>query len=156
MSEVHRIREGHEGAKHAYLAAGAEFFHDDHRAARDCHAAIELLATALPASGVAAMSQLLDQVRGWAGASVQKTNRSISRTPWRLWGYRWNEDSKSIHEPGTSTSMMRLGRPSWPTCAMALSWTTTFFKWQTASTKGLPLRYRRLARSLDHHQLGVR
>lgn len=95
MSQVDWASEGYEGTKLTYLAAGAGFFYDRHRAAHDCHAAIELLATALPISGVPAMSQLLDQAR---------------RPSWRIWaekspfdlkdtlkarGYRWNGDSNS-------------------------------------------------------------
>lgn len=95
MSQIDWASEGYEGTKLTYLAAGAGFFYDRHRAAHDCHAAIELLATPLPKSGVLAMSQLLDQAR---------------RPGWRIWaenspfdlkdalkarGYRWNGDSNS-------------------------------------------------------------
>lgn len=95
MSQIDWASEGYEGTKLSYLAAGAGFFYDRHRAAHDCHAAIELLATSLPISGVPAMSQLLDQAR---------------RPSWRIWaenspfdlkdtlkarGYRWNGDSTS-------------------------------------------------------------
>ena len=92
MSQVDRIEEGHEGVKLAYLAAGAGFFYDRHRAVHDCRAAIELLATPLPTSGVPAMQRLLQKAR---------------RPSWRIWaenspfdlkdvlkarGYRWNGD----------------------------------------------------------------
>jgi DNA polymerase-3 subunit epsilon len=95
MTQIDWAGEGHEGTKLTYLAAGAGFFYERHRAAHDCHAAIELLAAALPISSVPAMSQLLDRAR---------------RSSWRIWaenspfdlkdalkarGYRWNGDSDS-------------------------------------------------------------
>jgi DNA polymerase-3 subunit epsilon len=92
MSQVDWSAEGHEGVKLAYLAAGAGFFYDRHRAVNDCAAAIELLAIDLPKSGVPALASLLER----------------ARTPiWRIWaenspfamkdrlkarGYRWNGD----------------------------------------------------------------
>jgi DNA polymerase-3 subunit epsilon len=92
MSQVDWVAEGHEGVKLAWLAAGAGFFYDRHRAVNDCAAAIELLATDLPKSGVPALAALLEK----------------ARTPiWRIWaenspfamkdrlkarGYRWNGD----------------------------------------------------------------
>ncbi len=92
MSQIDWIGEGHEGVKLAYLAAGAGFFYDRHRAVHDCRAAIELLAMPLPASRVPAMQKLLEKAR---------------RPSWRIWaenspfdlkdvlkarGYRWNGD----------------------------------------------------------------
>lgn len=92
MSQVDWIEEGHEGVKLAYLAAGAGFFYDRHRAVHDCRAGIELLAAPLPTSGVPAMQRLLEKAR---------------RPSWRIWaenspfdlkdvlkarGYRWNGD----------------------------------------------------------------
>jgi DNA polymerase-3 subunit epsilon len=50
MSEVDWAGEGYEGTKLAYLAAGAGFFYERHRAVNDCMAAIELLARRHPAS----------------------------------------------------------------------------------------------------------
>jgi DNA polymerase III subunit epsilon len=92
MTQVDWSAEGHEGVKLGYLAAGAGFFYDRHRAVNDCAAAIELLATDLPKSGVPALAKLLE----------------TARTPtWRIWaenspfamkdllkarGYRWNGD----------------------------------------------------------------
>lgn len=92
MSQVDWAGEGHEGAKLAYLAAGAGFFYERHRAVNDCLAAIELLARPLPRSGAPALGKLLQ----------------TARTPtWRIWaenapfdlkdllktrGYRWNAD----------------------------------------------------------------
>jgi DNA polymerase III subunit epsilon len=92
QSQIDWKSEGFEGTRLSYLAAGAGFFYDKHRAANDCLAAVELLATPLPVSGAPAMAQLLDR----------------ARTPsWRIWaenspfdlkdilkarGYRWNGD----------------------------------------------------------------
>ncbi len=93
MSQVDWTAEGFEGNKLAYLAMGAGFFYDRHRATHDCLAAIELLAGQLPRSGGRAMTQLLERAR---------------RPTWRIWaenspydskellkarGYRWNGDS---------------------------------------------------------------
>jgi len=95
MSQVDWVEEGHEGVKLAYLAAGAGFFYNRHRAAHDCRATIELLASPLPTSGVPAMRGLLEKAR---------------RPSWRIWaenspfdlkdalkarGYRWNGDENS-------------------------------------------------------------
>jgi DNA polymerase-3 subunit epsilon len=92
MSQINWAEEGFEGTKLGYLAMGAGFFYDRHRAANDCLAAIELLATTLPNSRRLAMAQLLDEAR---------------RPDWRIWaenspfefkdelkarGYRWNAD----------------------------------------------------------------
>lgn len=92
MSQIDWAVEGHEGVKLAWLAAGAGFFYDRHRAVNDCAAAIELLAIDLPRSGGPALAALLEK----------------ARTPtWRIWaentpfamkdrlkarGYRWNGD----------------------------------------------------------------
>ena len=92
QSQIDWKAEGYEGTRLPYLAAGAGFFYDKHRAANDCLAAIELLATPLPQSGASAMARLLDRAR---------------MPTWRIWaenspfdlkdilkarGYRWNGD----------------------------------------------------------------
>ncbi|PHR19432.1 MAG: DNA polymerase III subunit epsilon [Sphingopyxis sp.] len=92
MSQIDWMDEGYEGTKLVYLAAGAGFFYEGHRAAHDCRAAIELLAAPLLKSGVPAMQKLLENAR---------------RPSWRIWaenapfdlkdilkarGYRWNGD----------------------------------------------------------------
>lgn len=92
MTQVNWVEEGHEGTKLAYLAMGAGFFYDRHRAAHDCAAGIALLDSVLPKSGERAMARLLQ----------------TARTPtWRVWaegapfdlkdvlkarGYRWNAE----------------------------------------------------------------
>jgi len=90
MSEIDWAAEGYEGTKLAYLAAGAGFFYERHRATHDCHAAIALLARRHAGTGRTGLQQLLER----------------ARTPsWRIWaenspfdfkdvlkarGYRWN------------------------------------------------------------------
>ena len=95
MTQVDWSSEGHEGNKLAYLAAGAGFFYDRHRAENDCLAAIELLASRLPKSGATAMTRLLERAR---------------QPSWRIWaenapfdlkdilkarGYRWNGEGNA-------------------------------------------------------------
>ena len=92
MTQIDWAAEGYEGTKLAYLAMGAGFFYERHRAAHDCIAAIELLAMSLPKAGVPAMARLLERAR---------------RPSWRIWalnspfdlkdvlkarGYHWNGD----------------------------------------------------------------
>ena len=95
MSEIDWAGEGFEGTKLAYLASGAGFFYERHRAAHDCMAAIELLARVHPRSGRTGLAQLLER----------------ARTPsWRIWaenspfdlkdvlkarGYRWNGEGST-------------------------------------------------------------
>lgn len=92
MSQIDWSAEGHEGARLAWLAAGAGFFYDRHRAVNDCAAAIELLATELPRSKVPALSVLLKKARTptwriWAeGSPFAVKDRLKAR------GYRWNGD----------------------------------------------------------------
>jgi DNA polymerase-3 subunit epsilon len=90
MTEVDWASEGYEGVKLAYLAAGAGFFYERHRATHDCLAVLELLARRHPGSGQTGLQRLLAR----------------ARTPsWRIWaenspydlkdvlkarGYRWN------------------------------------------------------------------
>jgi DNA polymerase-3 subunit epsilon len=90
MSQVDWAGEGHEGTKLAYLATGAGFFYERHRATNDCLAAVALLGAPLPRSGRFALAQLLERAR---------------QPTWRVWaenspfdlkdvlkarGYRWN------------------------------------------------------------------
>jgi len=92
MSQVAWADEGYEGVKLAYLASGAGFFYDKHRAVNDCLAAVELLARPLPKSGALGLAKLLERAR---------------RPTWRIWaegapfelkdalktrGYRWNSE----------------------------------------------------------------
>ena len=92
MTQIDWAGEGFEGTKLAYLAMGAGFFYERHRASADCLAAITLLSRPLPRSGAYGLAKLLER----------------ARTPtWRIWaehapfdlkdvlkerGYRWNAD----------------------------------------------------------------
>lgn len=93
MSQVDWAAEGHEGVKLAYLASGAGFFYDKHRAVNDCAAAIELLASPLPRSGALALAALLDAARRptWRiraeGAPFDLKDTLKAR------GYRWDDGS---------------------------------------------------------------
>ena len=59
MSQIDWQAAGFEGTKLAYLAMGAGFYYDRHRASADCQAAIALLATPLP-NGSLPLAQLLE------------------------------------------------------------------------------------------------
>ena len=78
--------------KLAYLASGAGFFYDKHRAVNDCLAAVELLARPLPKSGALGLAKLLERARRptwriWAeGAPFERKDALKAR------GYRWNSD----------------------------------------------------------------
>lgn len=93
MSQVDWAAEGHEGVKLAYLAGGAGFYYDKHRAVNDCAAAIELLSIPLPKSGVLALAALLDAARRptWRiraeGAPFDLKDALKAR------GYRWDDGS---------------------------------------------------------------
>jgi DNA polymerase III subunit epsilon len=94
MCEVDWAGEGYEGTKLSYLAAGAGFFYERHRAAHDCLAAIELLARTHPRSGRTGMAQLLDkarrpQARIWAEHAPYDLKDILKRR-----GYRWNGDGQ--------------------------------------------------------------
>lgn len=90
MSQVDWAAEGYEGTKLAYLAGAAGFFYERHRAAHDCHAAIELLARPLPNSGRTGLAQLLDAarrptIRIWAENSPFDLKHLLKAR-----GYRWS------------------------------------------------------------------
>lgn len=92
MSQVDWAAEGHEGTKLGYLAMGAGFFYDRHRASTDCLAGIEVLATTLPRAGVPAMAKLLETARRptfriWAENSPFDLKDALKAR-----GYRWNGD----------------------------------------------------------------
>jgi DNA polymerase-3 subunit epsilon len=89
MSQVDWSAEGFEGSKLSYLAAGAGFFYERHRATHDCLAGIALLAKRY-ASGRTGLSQLLDQARKpiwriWAENSPYELRDQLKAR-----GYRWN------------------------------------------------------------------
>ncbi|MEG2497720.1 3'-5' exonuclease [Brevundimonas sp.] len=94
MSQVDWAGEGYEGVKLAYLASGAGFFYDKHRAVNDCAAAIELLSHSLPRSGGLALAALLEAARRptWRiraeGAPFDLKDVLKAR------GYRWDDGSR--------------------------------------------------------------
>ncbi|SFJ30356.1 3'-5' exonuclease [Caulobacter sp. UNC279MFTsu5.1] len=92
MSQVDWIAEGHEGVKLAYLAAGAGFFYDRHRAVNDCTAAIELLTLDLPKSGVPALASLLERARTPTWRIWAENSPFAMKDRPRARGYRWNGD----------------------------------------------------------------
>lgn len=93
MSQVDWAGEGFEGTKLTYLASGAGFFYDKHRAVNDCVAAIELLTRVLPKSGVPAWWRLIERARlpSWRiraeGAPFDLKDALKAR------GYRWDDGS---------------------------------------------------------------
>ena len=92
MSQIDWAAEGFEGTKLHYLAAGAGFFYDRHRAEHDCRAVIELLASDLPVSNRTALAILLDRARQptwriWAENSPYDLKDALKAR-----GYRWNGD----------------------------------------------------------------
>lgn len=96
MSQVDWAAEGHEGVKLSYLASGAGFFYERHRAVHDCLAAIELLGMPLPRSGASALGQLLERARMpnwriWAENSPFDLKDMLKAR-----GYRWNGDDNGM------------------------------------------------------------
>ena len=95
MSQIDWAGEGYEGTKLAYLAGGAGFFYERHRAAHDCMAAIELLARVHPRSGRTGLAQLLEQARTptfriWAENSPFDLKDILKAR-----GYRWNGEGSA-------------------------------------------------------------
>lgn len=93
MTQIDWASEGYEGVKLAYLAMGAGFFYDKHRAVNDCAAAIELLSRPLPRSGIWGLAALLNEARQptWriraVGAPFDLKDALRAR------GYRWDDGS---------------------------------------------------------------
>lgn len=95
MSQIDWAAEGFEGTKLHYLATGAGFFYDRHRAEDDCRAVIELLATKLPVSNRTALAILLERARQptwriWAENSPYDLKDALKAR-----GYRWNGDGNA-------------------------------------------------------------
>ncbi|CAN5499102.1 3'-5' exonuclease [soil metagenome] len=94
MSEIDWKAEGHEGTKLGYLAQGAGFFYDRHRATSDCLAAIELLALPLPTSGVTGLARLLEKARTANWRIWAENSPFAMKDKLKARGYRWSgEDS---------------------------------------------------------------
>lgn len=93
MSQIEWSNEGFEGNKLAYLAMGAGFFYDRHRAANDCLAAIELLAMRLPRSEQPAMSCLLKKAREPSWRIWAENSPFALKDRLKARGYRWNGEN---------------------------------------------------------------
>ena len=92
MSEVDWAGEGYEGTKLAYLAAGAGFFYERHRATHDCMAAIELLARTHPRSGRTGLAQLLERARRPSFRIWAENSPFDLKDVLKARGYRWNAE----------------------------------------------------------------
>jgi DNA polymerase-3 subunit epsilon len=95
MTQIDWAAEGYEGTKLSYLCMETGFFYDRHRAKNDCIAAIELLATPLRKTCVAAMTKLLERARRpscrlWAVNSPFEMKDVLKAR-----GYRWNGDASA-------------------------------------------------------------
>lgn len=90
MSEIDWAAAGFEGTKLAYLAAGAGFFYERHRAAHDCLAAIELLAMTHGRTLSTGLYQLLARARS-ASVRIWAENSPFDlKDVLKARGYRWN------------------------------------------------------------------
>lgn len=92
MSQVDWAAEGFEGTKLAYLAAGAGFFYERHRAAHDCLAAIELLAMTHGRSGRTGLAQLLERARAPTYRIWAENSPFDLKDVLKARGYRWNAE----------------------------------------------------------------
>lgn len=95
MSQIDWADEGFEGAKLCYLAMGAGFFYDRHRAVNDCHAAIELLSRRLPVSGQLGLAALLDRARQPSLRVMATGSPFEAKDLLKARGYRWKPDAKT-------------------------------------------------------------
>tara|TARA_A100001391_G_scaffold65878_6_gene41529 strand:+ start:3729 stop:4523 length:795 start_codon:yes stop_codon:yes gene_type:complete len=93
MTQIDWAADGFEGTKLSYLAAGAGFFYDRHRAEQDCRAVIELLATTLPISNRTALACLLERARQPSWRIWAENSPYELKDPLKARGYRWNGDS---------------------------------------------------------------
>lgn len=92
MSQVDWALDGHEGAKLVHLCAACGFFYDQHRAANDCFAAVELLGRGMRNSPRTALACLLEAARRptfriWAEQAPFEMRDLLKAR-----GYKWNPD----------------------------------------------------------------
>lgn len=92
QSQIDWKSEGFEGTRLAYLAMGAGFFYDRHRALNDCHAAVALLTQTLPNSGRNAFACLLEQARRKDVRLFASYAPFDMKDRLRARGYRWNAE----------------------------------------------------------------
>jgi DNA polymerase-3 subunit epsilon len=95
MTQVPWAEEGFEGVKLAYLATGAGFFYERHRAVHDCQAAIELLARPLPRSGAPALARLLERARTLSWRIWAENSPFDLKDLLKARGYRWNGEGNA-------------------------------------------------------------
>ncbi len=95
MAQIDWRSEGFEGVKLDYLAAGAGFFYDKHRALNDCLAAIELLASPLPRSARLGMEQLLERARRPLFRIWAENAPFALKSHLKARGYRWNAEGST-------------------------------------------------------------
>jgi DNA polymerase III subunit epsilon len=81
MSQIDWADEGYEGTRLGYLATGAGFFYDRHRAVNDCHAAIELWRQTYQERAFQLCYSCSTKLADRLGGFGRKTRRLISRTP---------------------------------------------------------------------------
>ena len=90
-TEVEWRKHGFDGSRLGYLLAGVGLFHEAHRAADDCRALIEILASELPGTGKSALAALLERARRktmrvWAEQSPFDLKDELKKR-----GYRWSD-----------------------------------------------------------------
>lgn len=90
-TEVEWRKHGFDGSRLGYLLAGVGLFHEAHRAADDCRALVEILASDLPKQNQSALAVLLDRARRktmriWAEGAPFDLKDELKRR-----GYRWSD-----------------------------------------------------------------
>ena len=90
-TEVEWRKHGFDGSRLGYLLAGVGLFHEAHRAADDCRALIEILASELPGTNKPALAALLERARRktmrvWAEQSPFDLRDELKRR-----GCRWSD-----------------------------------------------------------------
>lgn len=90
MTQIDWDGEGFQGRKLGYLLMDAGYFHDGHRAANDCLAALHLLSGTLPRSGSRALFQLLEKARSSTWRIFAEGAPFEAKDVLKARGYRWN------------------------------------------------------------------
>lgn len=90
-TEVEWRKHGFDGSRLGYLLAGVGLFHEAHRAADDCRALVEILASDLPKQNQSALAVLLDRARRktmriWAEGAPFDLKDGLKKR-----GYRWSD-----------------------------------------------------------------
>lgn len=90
-TEIEWRKHGFDGSRLGYLLAGIGRFYQAHRAADDCRALLEILASQLPGTNKPALAALLDRARRktmriWAEHSPFELKNELKKR-----GYRWSD-----------------------------------------------------------------